>query len=462
MPAAHPKPSTRPLPATPRWAAALAAAVALLFAVAAVEYAIALAGGRPAWMVRAVGWLTSPEFVQGPAATTAYMVDHYTTALSRVGPHMALGGLALGLGMLQLVPALRRRHPRWHRASGLVVWLATLASMVGAIGFLVHVPMREGSSGPVFHLGLWALSLLTLGLLAQAVLAVRARDHRSHMVWMVLVFACLATAPMLRVDWVLWGRLSSLTQESANLASGMVVLLQTLALMAGWLAWVGDRDLPARQPQPHSAWPAWLVAGLTGLSALVVLHEAAAALLGVDALSAWRRDAADRLPAAGATLWALGSLATMALLPREWTAALAGRRPGRAATAAGLLAASGALLIAAAHADDTLARQAGAAFWAGLGVLSLALLAAAHWGPRSSAQRNPWSLTWLALQWLPSQWPGLLALAGLLGLRFDEAMAQALVNGTGGLAVAGLATGYGARLHGGAPRQAPAATAAST
>jgi hypothetical protein len=115
--------------------------------------------------------------------------------------------------------------------------------MLGALGFLVHVPMKQGSSGVVFHLGPWALTLL---LLAQAVLAAWSRDFRSHMVWMALVFAALATAPMLRLDWVLLPHLwPQANHEMVNLASGLVVFLQALLVMALWLSLLGDRDLLA-------------------------------------------------------------------------------------------------------------------------------------------------------------------------------------------------------------------------
>lgn len=448
---------TLPLPgasASPAgtWArtlALLAATIALLFALGAVEYALALSAGRVPLLVQSLAWLTSADFAFGPHATTAYMVQHYTAALPRLGPHMALGGLALGLGVLQLFPSLRRRHPRWHRASGLVVWLATLASMAGAIGFLVYIPMRQGSSGPAFHLGLWALALLTLALLGQAVLAIRARDHRSHMVWMACVFACLATAPMLRVDWMLWGRFSRLDQETANLATGTVVLLQTLALMAWWLARIGDRDLPSREPTgPTSAWPGGVVTALAAGSAVVVFHEAAASLFGMDGLAPWRHSAADRLPTLGAALWAIGSLATLAGFGPLWHGALRGVAPGRAMTCAGTLAGVGAIVIGLTHATDTLTRQATATFWTGYGVLALGLLAAASWGRPTSGGRNAWTLFWLGLQWMPSQLPAFLMLGWVLGLSCDVAMAQALVNGVGGVAVAGLATGFGARLHG--------------
>src|SRR5690606_6056340 len=159
------------------------------------------------------------------------------------------------------------------RLNGLVVWLAAFMSMVGAVAYLWFVPMREGASGPAFQLGLWALSLLTLALLWQALVAVWARDFRSHMVWMSLLFAALATAPMLRLDWIVFAAVwPARGHEMVNLATGMFVLTQTVVLMCLWLSWVGDRDLPGRK-ESRSAWPAWLVVGLAALSAVGALQE---------------------------------------------------------------------------------------------------------------------------------------------------------------------------------------------
>lgn len=451
-----PPPSGQPLRLRPATRVTVfgGALLAVLFALGAMEYATALAGGRTPLLVMALAWLVSGDFAYNERATTVYMLPHYTAALKRMSQHMALGGLALGLGVLQLVPALRRRHPRLHRTSGLLVWLATAASMVGAIGFLSFIPMRQGASGPVFHLGLWALALLTLGLLSQAVLAVRARDYRSHMVWMALVFACLATAPMLRVDWTVGGWLTGANQETVNLATGAMVLLQTLFIMAIWLARVGDADLPARPavagPDVVAAarWPGRLLLGLCVFSALVLVHEVLAALLSIDAWARWRSDVADRLPLPGVLLWAMGSLAVFLRWPQAWADALAGRAPARWLTVAGAVAALGTLVMGLTHSHGSMARIGSATFWVAYGVLALTLLVLANVARPTRGGRNAWALFWLCLLWLPSQLPGFVALGLVLGLRFDESMLMALVNGVGGIAVAGLVIGYGAQLHG--------------
>jgi hypothetical protein len=147
----------------------IAGVVAVLFSLLAIDHALALASGRVELQARLIAWLTSDTFVFGEGNLRGMEV-WYRDALGRMSLHMVLGGIALGLGILQFVPSLRRRKPRLHRKLGLIIWLAALASMVGAISFLATFPMHEDASGAAFHLGLWALALLTLLLLAQAVL----------------------------------------------------------------------------------------------------------------------------------------------------------------------------------------------------------------------------------------------------------------------------------------------------
>jgi hypothetical protein len=420
-------------------------AAAALFGALAIEQALALLAGRPDLKTRLLAWATSDDFVFGKASLS-YEVAWYQRAPVRMALHMGLGGVALGLGSLQFVPALRARFPRWHRAAGLAVWIATTASMVFAIAFLVFVPAARGASGVAFHAGLWSLALVTLLMLAQAVLAAWSRDFRSHMIWMALVYAGLLTAPVLRVDWVAlaWLR-PDVGHEWNNLATGVLVLPQTLLLMALWLDWIGDTNLRGR-PAPTSAWPAWVVLAVCALSALAVVQEAFLGGTAADPFAA-ARGPLDRLPAAR-WLWGAASLAALALAPAAWRDGLAGRRPGRPFTIAAAGVAAGALLMGLAAEQSSIGRLATASFFVAYAVLlALALLLAWVRGP-NSVGRNAWLLMALGALWLPSQIDGLLwACLRIPGGSFSEAYAAALAIGIGGVLTVGVATGYGARFR---------------
>ena len=427
------------------WVGVALAAVSILFALLTIEHAIALAGGWLDLQTRVEAWLTSEAFIFGEG-NIRYTVPWYESALLRMTVHMALGGVALGLGVLQFFPSLRRRYPKWHRASGVVAWIATLLSMLGSLGFLAFVPMAKGSSGPAVHVGLWALTLLVLLLLWQAVLAAWSRDFRSHMIWMAMVFAGLATAPMLRIDWIVFFPvIGSYGHEQVNLAVSAFVFMQTLAIMALWLSVVGDRDLRAR-PAGTSAWPRWLILLLCTLSVLGALQEGLLAPRGIgDPFGAWR-GAGDRMSGAG-VLWAIATIAAMLALPAAWRGALEGKPLSRTTSAAVAAVAIGAVGIGLDYDRGALARFGSAYFWLGYGVFVALALVFSHAIKPNSAGRNAWALIALAALWLPSQLNGLLALGLAVGTTFAESMAQALVNGVGGIIVAGIATGFGARLR---------------
>lgn len=432
-------------PLRSRWLWAVLALIAAVFVALALEYPLALNAGRPPWTAHLMAAVVSNDFAFGPHSTLSYMTASYRQSLASLGSHMVLGALALGFGLVQLVPSWRRRWPMLHRVSGSIVILATLASMVGAIRFLLGLKGMQGSSGPVFHLGLWALAILTLFLLSQALLALWARDYRSHMVWMSLVFAALATAPALRMGWWLLGRWSGWDQETVNLACGTLVLLQTVVVMSAWLLFVGDGDLPARPVPTLGLRSHWLLLGLAGASAVVALHEGVLAPLRCDLLGKWRA-ASEHLPAT-AWLWALATAALWPQLPAAWQRAWRGESATLLTTLLGLALAAGSLLIGLTMPADNLAAHGVMVFWVGQGLLLALLVLGARILPLTRAGQDAATLAWLSWAWLPAVMPGWLLLALALGFTGSEAMAVALVNGIGGLMVVGVVVGFGARAR---------------
>lgn len=420
------------------------AALFLAYAFLSIDRGAALIQKRTELSAYLFGWLTSAQFFFGDDSLR-HMVGWYEQASVRMVLHMTFGGVALGFGALQFIPAIRRGFPRFHRACGLVVWLAIVASATGAIGFLIFVPMQKGSSGPAFHLSLWALGLLTVFLLWQAISAVLRRDFRSHMVWMALVYAALATAPVTRAGWVMFTTLGATAgQQAVNLAAGSFVLLQTIVGMALWLSFIGDADLPARAAAP-SAWPRWTLATLCAASAIVAVYEGLLAPAGFG----WPgglRDARDMLPAGAGALWAVSSVIAMGMLPSAWKSAHEGARPSLPLTLAVAAVAAGALLIGYGHVHDSIARYSTRAFWFGYGACVLVSLLLAHSIRPNSLGRNAWGISLLASLWMPGQAAGAFFVGLMLGADVSEAMLAALVTSAGTMLVIGTATGFGARL----------------
>jgi uncharacterized membrane protein len=114
-----------------------------------------------------------PRFNGLPLALVLHVVGSATYAL---------------LGILQLVPRLRRRHLTWHRRAGRVLVAAGLLVAVSALWLTLLYDAHPGT-GPV----LFAARLLVGSALAASLLlgfaAVRRRDIVAHRAWMIRAYA---------------------------------------------------------------------------------------------------------------------------------------------------------------------------------------------------------------------------------------------------------------------------------
>ncbi|MEL6345254.1 MAG: DUF2306 domain-containing protein [Myxococcota bacterium] len=422
--------------------------VTVLFAMLAMEHAAVLFTDRLELESHLHAWLTSSEYIFGEGSIR-YAYASYHAGPVKMALHMALGGSAMLLGVTQFVPRLRRRYPKLHRGVGVFVWVATLLSMIGAMIHLTVTPMADVASGPAFWLALWLLAALTLFVLGQAIASVRARDFRSHMIWMAMVFACLGTAPGLRIDWVVFYWLLPHNHEWINLGTTGFVLLQTIFVMTVWLHWTGDADLPVKRrimgaPELTTPLAERVVVGLSAMTAVVAVHEGVLVGMGLDLLQAWRAPI-DVLPMIAAG-YALAVAATMTRMPAMWRSAVQGAGPTWSTGGlVGLIALCA--IMAGLYADQsTLATFSVAAVWIGYGGYVLCNLGMAALQTTSRAGRNGWWTTTLATLWAPALWPFVLLPGIGLGATFSEANYAALLAVAAVLAMGGVAVGYGARL----------------
>jgi uncharacterized membrane protein len=118
--------------------------------------------------------------------------------------HLLLGPLALLLLPVQLSPAVRRRWPGLHRASGYV----SLAAILGAgLSSLALLPLFQGSLFAAT--GFAALAILWIGFALRGVVAARAGDFVTHRAYMLrgaaMTFAAvvlrLLMAPLMMAGW---------------------------------------------------------------------------------------------------------------------------------------------------------------------------------------------------------------------------------------------------------------------
>ena len=416
---------------------------AAVYAALSVEHAFAMLTGSADLNASLLAWMTTDAPIFGERSMRHFL-SWYQSISWGMGAHFFFGIAALLLGVLQFVPPWRHRYPQWHRAGSLVVWAATLGAMLGALGFLIRVPMNECVSGPAFGLVLWGNTLATLFMLSQAATNALARDFRSHMVWTAMLCASMTTAPMLRIDWVLLSYLwRDASPDALNLAAATFVLPQTAVIMGVWLTVVGDRDLRARPA--GNAWPAWLTRLLCAITAAVVLHEGVLAPNGIDVFGELR-SSANRLPLL-ASPWAVAMASALLLLPSNWGRLLRGWRPQPGFSLTILLVAATAAAMGQAIVPVSMEAIADRAFWLGYAVLLLVALALAHLWPATSQGRNAWGVLLCTALWLPATLPGL-SLAGIAaGATFAQASTAALIVGLAGALYFGGAYAFGARVR---------------
>lgn len=420
------------------WAWSFAALACVAFALMAVEFTSAVRADRPGWWALLQAAMTSREYTLG-SGSPALMYPHYRRLIDAMTVHTALGGIALGLAVLQFVPALRRRYPRLHRAVGAVVILGVFVSMLGTLVYLARTPLAAIYASPAFGLSLWALTLACLSSLVLAVLALRRRDLRSHMGFMALMMSTLLTAPVLRFEWALFGAVTPLPMDAVNQGVTSFLGLATILIMSLWMHQPGADALPARPRAAVVSAP--LTRWLAAIACGVIAHEGLLAPAGVDLLGPWRA-AHERLPTVAA-LWSLPALALAWRAPREIVAAIAGKRPTRIAGALALSSAAGALAIAFSHPRHDVDAVGLVFYWAALAVLMACLVAA---GARSTRRDEPWTLFWLWAALVPAAWPVLWLLAWSAGQGATVGMSFAVTVGSAAFAALAFMTAFSIRM----------------
>lgn len=119
--------------------------------------------------------------------------------------HMLAGAVVTVLAPLQLIPAIRRRHPAVHRASGYAV--ASLALVTG-IGGLAFIALRGTIGGPPMDAGFAGYGILLLVAAARVVQHARARDLARHRAWALRLFVLAIGSWLYRLHYVLWHALT--------------------------------------------------------------------------------------------------------------------------------------------------------------------------------------------------------------------------------------------------------------
>lgn len=147
------------------------------------------------------------------------------------------------VGAFQLVPGIRRRHPRWHRRAGRVV--AVAGSMVaGSALWLTLFYDPQPGTGPLLYVLRLVVAPAMVGCLVVGVAAARRRDVTTHRAWMIRAYALAVAGTQV------------FTQGFGEAVVGHGELRGDLLKAAGWVInlavaeWVIRRPARRRTPRP--------------------------------------------------------------------------------------------------------------------------------------------------------------------------------------------------------------------
>ncbi|GAB2893705.1 hypothetical protein GCM10027074_72090 [Streptomyces deserti] len=164
-----------------------------------------------------------PRYLSGDPQQSRIPLDpgfsqHYLVVVL----HAVLGNLALVTVLLQVLPWIRRHHPRVHRVSGRVyLFAAALPTTVLAFALVPFSQAPFGAFGLMLSGVLWIVTTL-LGYRAA-----RRRRYIDHRRWMIYSFAIsLGTT---------WGRVLS---ELMQAFPGFEVSLSFMLELSTWGSWV--------------------------------------------------------------------------------------------------------------------------------------------------------------------------------------------------------------------------------
>jgi uncharacterized membrane protein YozB (DUF420 family) len=207
----------------------------VVFAWTAAEFYWVATSDSTATYAEVLSVVVSEEFAFGAGSGWEQMSPYWKNmpAFNQVvlGVHAVLASLALAIGSPQFLPVVRRRWPHWHRQLGRLYAVLVMVSMVCAFVYLIVTPMDKIYGGAPFAIGLWGIAVLTTYTLVAAVVHIIRGEVVQHRTTMVLNFAVMLIAPLLRFWWMFLGRVfrdQGIDQATAHVAVLMFLGLQVI------------------------------------------------------------------------------------------------------------------------------------------------------------------------------------------------------------------------------------------
>ena len=168
--------------------------------------------------------------IVGERAFVPEMVESFRARIVPVLIHTTFGPIALVLGLVNLLPAMRRGRWALHRLVGRIYLISGL--VLGLAGGYLSL---FAVGGTVARLGFFVLAVATLTTLAGGYVSIRRRNIRQHREWMLRSYSLIFGAVTLRI----WLPLLIIAYQGEFLPAYRWV---------AWLSWV-----------PNILWAEWRI-----------------------------------------------------------------------------------------------------------------------------------------------------------------------------------------------------------
>lgn len=213
----------------------LVAVLALVYALPVYSFLLSMDSGL-AWINLWYSTLVTKEFADAPSAYEGAQRGYLHAMSPYMKLHVAGMATALAFGWLQFVPALRRAYPRLHRMLGGVLLLSMLLGGLGSLA-MVFGGKTYGSSDLGQQLtvviGMVYLTALVWVSMGAAICWLVAGDTKRHGEWMVMTYALICTAIILRLGFLVYGWLGYSFEEGFQLSTQFAI--QPVVLSAVWI-----------------------------------------------------------------------------------------------------------------------------------------------------------------------------------------------------------------------------------
>ncbi len=174
-----------------RWSAVLLVAASWLSGAIFGAYILAFFGGS-ALNGMAERWNESLPALHDAATPLATLA---------IGSHFVTGGVLLLLGPIQLIGAVRRAVPGFHRWLGR---LYVLCAGLAGLGGLAFIGAKGTIGGPLMSLGFGVYGALMVLASVMAYAHARAGRYEAHRAWAVRLFALTVGSWLYRMEYGFW------------------------------------------------------------------------------------------------------------------------------------------------------------------------------------------------------------------------------------------------------------------